>query len=156
MDLAPHDRTFDVAVVHGCASEGQQICVPKGHTLSPTRLRRLFQSELVIVTRESRPIGFAAYKRADSEVRIVHEFMIDRTLSMRVGATVVDALIVSIEMQACDEGVECLMFMLFDPPVPPRFEHHGYEVITAGPRGAWIQKKMNRPQQTHDILIRPN
>lgn len=134
---------FDVAIMHGCAPPlDRGTCLPAGHCLSRARSRHLRESEWMIVTHDSVLVGLAAYKRADSDVRVVHELLVDKTLAVSDAARVTDALIVALEMIAYDEGVECLMFMLFNDVVTTRFESHGYRVIVADRCGAWLQKKL--------------
>ena len=69
MTLMPRpgcDRdVLDVAVVHGCASSlERETCLPAGHCLSRARSRHLRESDWVIVTDDSVPVGLAAYKHA--------------------------------------------------------------------------------------------
>jgi hypothetical protein len=122
-------------------SSARPVCLP--HCLSRARSRHLRESDWVIVTDDSIPVGLAAYKRADSDVRVVHELLVDRTLPIPDVARVTDALIVALEMLACDEGVDCLMFLLYGDVVTARFEAHGYGVIVADRYGAWVQKKLD-------------
>lgn len=68
--------TLDVAVIHGCSGLPElQTCVPPGHCVSCARVRHLRESEWIVVTDGSVTVGLAAYKRADSEIRVVHELM---------------------------------------------------------------------------------
>lgn len=63
---------LDVAVVDGCASSLElETCLPTGHCLSRARSRHLRESDWVVVTHGSVPVGLAAYKGADSDVRVV-------------------------------------------------------------------------------------
>jgi hypothetical protein len=141
-----NSEELDLAVVHGRApSFEREKCLPAGHCLSRARFCRLRQSDWIIVAHGARPVGLAAYKRADSDVRVVHELLVERTLPVAKAVSVIDALIVSLEMVAYDECVDCLMFMLLRQDVSiPRFESHGYRVIAADPCGAWLQKKLDR------------
>ena len=76
-----HRDGLDVAVAHGCASSlERETCLPAGHCLSRARSRHLRESDWVIVTDDSIPVGLAAYTRADSDVRVIHELLVDRTL----------------------------------------------------------------------------
>jgi hypothetical protein len=147
----------DVAVVHGRAcSPDRQTCLPAGHCLSRARLRHLQQSDWVVVTEDSVPVGLAAYKRADSDVRVVHEVLVDRTLSGADAARITDALIVALEMAAYDEGVDCLMFFLYGDVVTTPFEAHDYSMIVADQCGAWVQKKLDRFTRAHNPSGRPS
>jgi hypothetical protein len=57
-----YDRdVLDVAGAHGCApSLERETCLPAGHCLSRARLRHLRESDRVIVTDDSIPVGLAA------------------------------------------------------------------------------------------------
>jgi hypothetical protein len=141
---SPEFKAFDVAVMHGCAcSSDQQPCLPAGHCLSRARLRHLQESDWVVVTDGSVPVGFAAYKCADSDVRVVHELLIDRTLTSRGAARVTDALLAALEMLAYDDQVTCLMFLLYGDVVITPFKEHGYSAIIADRCGVWLQKKLD-------------
>jgi len=145
-----------VAVVHGCTSTfDRETYLPAGHCLSRVRSRHLLESDWVIVTNESVPVGLAAYKPAHSDVRVVHELLLDRTLSVDHAAKVTDALIVALEMLACDEGVDCLMFWIYGDVVTARFDAHGYNRIVADRCGAWLQKKLDGLTWSHHSPGRP-
>jgi hypothetical protein len=89
-------------------------------------------------------VGLAAYKCADSDVRVVHELLLDRALTGRDAARVTDALLAALEMLAYDDRVTCLMFLLYgDVPITP-FKEHGYCTIVVDRCGAWVQKKLDR------------
>ncbi len=78
--------TSDVTVIHGRSGPPDlRTCVPAGHCLSRARLRHLRESEWIVVIEDSIPVDLAAYKRADSGVRVVHELLLDRTLARRRG-----------------------------------------------------------------------
>jgi hypothetical protein len=65
-------KALDVAMIHGCSSPPDlHNCVPAGHCVSRARLRYLRESEWIVVTDGSVPVGLAAYKRADGEIRVV-------------------------------------------------------------------------------------
>ena len=145
-----------VAVVHGCTSSfDRETCLPAGHCLSRARSRHLRESDRVIVTNESIPVGLAAYKPAHSDVRVVHELLLDKTLPVDHAAKVTDALIVALEMVACDEGVDCLMFWIYGEVVTARFDAHGYSRIVADECGAWLQKKLDDLNWCHHSPGRP-
>jgi hypothetical protein len=147
---------LDVAVVHGCASSPDgETCLPAGHCLSRVRSRHLRESDWVIVTHESVPLGLAAYKPVLSDVRVVHELLVDISLPVADAARVTDALIVALEMLACDEGVDCLMFLIYGDVVTACFETHGYSVVVKDRCGAWVQKKLGGLMWTHNSSGRP-
>ena len=135
-------HALDVACVHGGASSVNETYLPAGHCLSRAQSRHLRRSDLVIVTNDSVPVGLAAYRPADSEVRVVHQVLVSNALPLSDAVRVINALIVSLEMLACDEGVDCLMCLLHRDLIAPCFEAHGYEVIAADQCGAWVQKKL--------------
>jgi hypothetical protein len=160
MTLVPRpgsDRNvLGVAVVHGSASSlERETCLPAGHCLSRARSRHLRESDWVVVTHDSVPVGLAAYKPADSDVRVVYELLVDRTLPVPDVARVTDALIAALEMLTCDEGVDCLMFLIYGDVVTARFEAHGYSVIVADRCGAWVQKKLDGLTWAHHLSGRP-
>lgn len=141
---SPDPKALDVAVMHGCAcSSDWQTCLPAGHCLSRARLRHVQESDWVAVTKDSVPVGLAAYKCADSDVRVVHELMLDRTLTGRDAAKVTDALLAPLEMMAYDDRVRCLMFLLYGDVVMTPFEEQGYSAIVADRCGVWLQKKLD-------------
>jgi hypothetical protein len=150
-------NVLDVAVVRGCASSlAREAALPAGHCVSRVRSRHLLESDLVIVTQESIPVGLAAYKRADSNVRVVHEFLVDRNLSVPDAGRVTDALIVALEMLTCDEGVDCLMFLIYGDVPTAHFEAHGYGVIVADRCGTWVQKKLDSLPWARSSTGRPS
>ncbi len=144
--MAPNSSwdTLQVVMMHGCACQSiSEIRVPLGHCLTRARLRHLRESEWVIVSANSLPMGLAAYKAADSDVRVVHELLVDRTLTDRDAARVTDALLAALEVLAYDEGVSCLMFLINGAVALRPFQEHGYSPIVVDQCGAWVQKKLN-------------
>jgi hypothetical protein len=136
---------LEVVLVHGCAcSSEQQISLPAGHCLSRARLRHLRESEWVVATEDAVRVGFAAYKFADSDVRVVHELLLDRTLTECEVARVTEALLAALEILAYEDRVNCLMFLLHGDVVITPFEQHGYSPIVVDRCGAWVQKKLDR------------
>lgn len=136
-------QTFEVAVIHSSAgSADASDCLPPGHSLSRARLRHLCESDWIVVRDGPSPVGLAAYKRADSEVRVVHEFLLDRTLAGRKAARVTDILLSALEMVAYDEGVSCLTFLLRCRVVMEPFEQHGYSSLALDSSGIWLQRKL--------------
>ena len=141
---SPEHKALDVAVMNGCScSLGRQTCLPAGHCLSRARLRHLQESDWVVVTEDSVPVGLAAYKCVDSEVRVVHELLLDRRLTGRDAARVTDALLAALEMVAYDDRVRCLMFLLHCDVVITPFERRGYAAIITDAAGTWLQKKLD-------------
>lgn len=122
---SPEPRALDIAVMHGCACSSDRQTLPAGHCLSRARLRHLQESDWVVVTEDSVPVGLAAYKCADSDVRVVHELLLDRTLSGRDATRVTDTLLAALEIVAYDDRVSCLMLLLYGDVVITPFEEHG-------------------------------
>ncbi len=107
--LSSECSALDVAVIHGCScSLDRTLSLPAGHCLSDAQLRHFHESEWIVITDGSVPVGLAAYKRADGEVRVVHELMLDRTLAGPDAARVTDLLLSALEWVAYDEGIRCL------------------------------------------------
>jgi len=137
-------RAFDVAVMSSCSSSHLQVSLPIGHSLSRSRLRHLLASERVVVSERLVPVGLAAYKSADSDVRVVHEFLMDRTLADRDAVPAVDALLAALELLALEDRVGCLMLLVSDGTgLLPAFARRGYTAIVVDSSGAWLQKKMD-------------
>lgn len=135
-------KPLDVIAIHGCSGlPDLHTCIPAGHGLSCARLRHLRESEWIVVTDDSVPVGLAAYKRSDSDVRVVHELLLDRTLAGADAARVTDVLLSVLEMVAYDDGVRCLTFLLRCGVVMGPFEQHGYASLVLAPSGMWLQKK---------------
>jgi hypothetical protein len=136
-------RALDVAVIHGCScSADRTLSLPAGHCLSRAQLRHLHESEWILITDGSVPVGLAAYKRADGEVRVVHELMLDRTLTGPNAARVTDSLLSALEWVAYDEGISCLTFLLrYDVMLEP-FEQRGYASLVIDGSGTWLQRKL--------------
>lgn len=132
-------RALDVAVMSSFSSPR----LPIGHCLSRARLRHLRASECVVVTEGFVPVGLAAYKSADSDVRVVHEFLVDRTLADSDAATVTDALLAALELLAHDDRVRCLMLLVPGSIVLPVFARRGYTAIAIDSSGAWLQKTLD-------------
>jgi hypothetical protein len=119
--------------------------VPLGHCLSRARFCRLCESEGIVVRNASVPLGLAAYKRADGEIRVVHELLLDRTLAGTDPAKVTDVLLSALEMTAYEDGVTCLTFLLHDDVVLAPFEERGYVVLVLDGKGVWLQRKLGWP-----------
>src|SRR5438128_3669158 len=116
-------KSLDVAMIHGCSSPPDlHHSVPAGHCMSRARVRHLRESEWIVVKDGSVPAGLAAYKRADGEIRVVHELLLDRTLASSDAAAVTDALLSALEVVAYDDGVRCLTFLLRSSVVMEPFE----------------------------------
>jgi len=136
-------QTFDVAVIHRSSGPADASdCVPQGHCLSRARMRHLCESDWIVVRDSSGPVGLAAYKRADGEVRVVHEFLLDPRLTGPPAAHVTDALLSALEMVAHEEGVSCLTFLLRSRVVMAPFERRGYMSLALDSGGIWLQRKL--------------
>jgi hypothetical protein len=96
----------------------------------------------VVVAEDAVPVALAAYKRVDSEVRVVHELLLDRTLAGPDAARVTEVLLSALEMVAFDEGVRCLTFLLRCSVVTGPFEQRGYMSLVLDSSGMWLQKKL--------------
>lgn len=141
----PRHNAINVAVFDGCSGcSDPRNCLPAGHSLSRARLRHFQQAAWIVVTEDSIPVGLAAYKRVDSDVRVVHEFLLDRTLGGRDMTRVTDVLLSAVETMAYDDSVGCLMFLLGGDVVLAPFEQRGYTAVAIDPAGAWMQKKLDR------------
>jgi hypothetical protein len=137
---------FAVATIHGRSGPlDLGHCVPEGHCLSPARLSHLRESEWIVVTDGFVPVGLAAYKRADGEIRVVHELLLDRTLAGPDAATVTDVLLSALEMMAYEDGVTCLTFLLRCGVVIEPFEQRGYMSRALDCSGIWLQRKLGWP-----------
>ena len=113
-----------------------------GHALSRQRRRYLQRAECVLATIAGHPVGLAAYHRAESDARLVLEFVLDPGLRRPARCEVCGALIAGIEMLSQEDGVQCLMVMLeADVPLDP-FRHRRYTTVAVNPTGAWLQKQL--------------
>lgn len=130
--------------------------MPTGHSLSRARLRHLWESEWVVATDDSVLVGLAAYKRADSDVRVVHELLTDRTLDTRDVARVTEVLLRALELAAYDDQVRCLMFVLFADVLRTPFAEHGYSTVIADASGVWLQKRLDRLAWVQSLPGRPS
>jgi hypothetical protein len=104
-------------------------------------LRHLRESDWVVVTEDSVPVGLAAYKRADGDVRVVHELLLARSLASPDAARVTDALLSALEMVAYEDGIRCLTFLLRYGVVMKPFEQRGYTSLVIE-SCTWLQKKL--------------
>ena len=80
--------------------------------------------------------------RADSDVRVVHEVLLDRTLAAPDAARVTDVLLSPLEVLAYDDGVRCLTFLLRCDVVMEPFERRGYTSLVIECACTWMQKKL--------------
>ena len=140
-------NAFDVALIHGCDFNpcDVQNCIPSGHCFSPARLRHLRESEWIVVTAASGPVGLAAYKRADGELRVVHELVLDGRLAATDASRITDVLLSALEMVAHHDGVSCLTFLLRAGVVIAPFEQRGYASLVLDRSGVWLQRKLGWP-----------
>jgi hypothetical protein len=84
--------------------------------------------------------GLAAFRKADSDVRVVHEFLVSRRLDDRGARIVAHMMLSTLEMLCCDDGVHCLMVLLGPEMSLTTFEEHAYTTLAADSNGAWLQK----------------
>ena len=150
LDLGhPDHRPLAVALMHGCLRiDHSPTVVPTGHCLSRARLRHLAQSEWITVTAGTRSTGLAAFKRAESDVRVVHEFLVNRRLDDRDNELVTRLMLGALEMLCADEGIHCLVVVLGPGVSLVPFEQHGYTTLISASGGAWLQKKFAAPSWT--------
>src|SRR5712691_6897969 len=135
-------KALDVAMIHGCSGPPDlHHCVPAGHCLGRARMRHLRESEWIVVTDGSVPVGLAAYRRTDGEIRVVHELLLDRTLAGPDAAAVTDVLLSALEIVAYDDGVSCLTFLLRCSVVMEPFEQRGYASLVID-SCTWLQRKL--------------
>jgi hypothetical protein len=85
--------------------------------------------------------GLAACKRANSEIRVVHELLLDRTLAGRDVTRITEALLSALEMVAHQDGVGCMTFWLGDGVAIAPFEERGYTSLALDGSGVWLQRK---------------
>ena len=135
---------FKVAVMPACScAEGRQIGLPAGHCLTRTRAEYLQESDWIVVTSAGVPVGLAAYRHPDSEIRVVHEFILDRTLTSSDASRVTAELLAALELVAYEDSVQCLTFILRCDFVSEAFEERGYTSLALD-AGTWLQKKLGR------------
>lgn len=139
-------KCFAVTMMHGCSVLGRDqvsMLVPAGHRLSRARIRHLAQSERIAVSDGALSAGLAAYRKADSDVRVVHEFLVSRRLDERGARVVAHMMLSALEMLSCDDGVRCLMVLLGPDVSLTTFEEHAYTRLVTDSNGAWLQKKLD-------------
>jgi hypothetical protein len=139
-------RPLAVALMHGSTQiigDGYPTLVPTGHCLSRERIRQLAQSECINVTAGTRSAGLAAYKKVESDVRVVHEFLVNCRLDDRGNEIVTHMMLSALEMLSCDEGIHALIVVLGPNVSLVPFEQHGYATLIADSGGAWLQKKFD-------------
>ena len=148
---------FDVAVIRNVAgSTDASHWLPYGHCLSRARLRHLGESEGIVVRNGVRTVGLAAYKRADGDVRVVHEFLLDPRLACPDAVQVTDALLSALEMVAYEEGASCLTFLLRSRVLMGPFEQRGYLSLALDSGGIWLQRKLGWLGWRETGATRPN
>jgi len=140
--------TFEV--FDGYAHVGDLECLGLvGHPLTRRRWRYLKRAECIVVTESSRLLGVAAYQRVNSDVRLVHEFLVNSDVGERRAATVTDMLAAAVETMALSDSVHCLMFMLWPDVMREPFDRRGYRTVVLDPYLAWLQKKLGRGSCSH-------
>lgn len=136
-------NTLHVAVIHGWSDQADlHTCVPAGNCVNRVLRRHLRESECIVVRDGFVPVGLAAYKRADGQVRVVHELMLDRTLAGPDAASVTDLLLSALELVAYDDGIRCLTFLLRCGVVMGPFQQRGYMSLVLDCSGMWLQRKL--------------
>lgn len=136
-------RMRDVTVVHACSGPvAPNECIPPGHHLSGPRWRYLGESERIVVTDGLGPMGLAAYKRVNGQLRVVHEFLLDGSLDGAAATQVTEKLLSALELVAYDDGVCCLTFLLRNTVVMAPFAERGYVSLALNPSGIWLQRKL--------------
>jgi hypothetical protein len=134
---------FKAAVMPACScTESRQTNLPAGNCLSRTRARQLRESDWIVVSSADIPVGLAAYRHPDSEIRVVHELILDRTLTSADASRVTAELLAALELVAYEDGVQCLTFMLRCDFVSEPFEERGYTSLALDATGTWLQKKL--------------
>ena len=136
-------RPLDVAVMHAWGTPAAGPCpVPAGHRVTRARMRHLVRSERLVVTWQDCCLGVAAYHAVESQVRVVHDFLVDCRLSPARMAAVIDTMLAGLEFAVRDERVTCLVVLVEgDVPLDP-FTRRGYTALLADAVGAWLQKKL--------------
>lgn len=139
-----NQSTLDVAMIDGqsCGPMDLDQVLPLGHALSRPRLRHLHESEWIVVSKGLSPIGFAAYKRADGEVRVVHELLVHSAIPLTDATVVTETLLSALEMVALEDGIRCLTFLLSNTVVIRPFERRGYMSLVLDNGGVWLQRKL--------------
>jgi hypothetical protein len=100
------------------------------------------------VTAGTRSTGLAAYKKVESDVRVVHEFLVNRQLDDRGNEIVTRMMLSALETLCCDEGIHSLIVVLGPGVALVPFEQRGYTTLIADSGGAWLQKKFDAASWT--------
>lgn len=120
-----------------------------GHSLTRRRWRFLQGAECIVVKESSRLLGVAAYQRVESDVRVVHEFLVHPAFGERQAAIVTDMLASAVETMALSDSVHCLMFMLWPDVMREPFERRGYRAVVLDAHLAWLQKTLDQGSCIH-------
>jgi hypothetical protein len=147
MPIRSEAPRLEIAMLYGgcCCSADLERCLPAGHALSRARVRHLRESVWMVASRVGVPVGFAAFKRADGQVRVVHELLLDPTLTHEDALTVTHQLLSTLEWVALDNGVTCLTFLVHNAVVVEPFESRGYMSLALDRKGVWLQRKLEWP-----------
>jgi hypothetical protein len=113
-----------------------------GHSLTRRRWRYLQGAECIVVTECTRLLGVAGYQRVESDVRVVHEFLVHRDLGEGETAIVTDTLVSAVETMALGDSIHCLMFMLWPDVRRTELERRGYRAVVLDPYLEWLQKTL--------------
>ncbi|MEZ5289801.1 MAG: hypothetical protein R2745_01825 [Vicinamibacterales bacterium] len=112
------------------------------YCLTPAQRRYLSRATWVVAADGNRALGLAAHQPAQSEVRLVLEWLVDRRLPTRVRRVTSEALIDGVEDLARADGVHLLIVML-EPGLPrASFKRRGFVTVAVEPWGAWMQKHL--------------
>ena len=141
-----NEPAFGVDLIHG----SERSCdlsrwLPAGRDLSAARQQYLGASEWIVVSRCGAPVGFAAYRRADGQVRVVHELLLEPMLESSDARVVTETLLATLEMLALDDGITCLTFLLSNGVIIEPFEAQGYSSLALGNTRVWLQRKLGWP-----------
>jgi len=111
-----------------------------GYRLTRAQRRFLSGALWLIVADGGRAVGLAAYHPAHSDVRVVLECLVQRSLPVRARRRVADLLIDGLETLAQTDSVHLLVVMI-EPDVPrTAFVRRGFSTVAVEPWGAWLQK----------------
>jgi len=133
-----------MTLVHAQGTPPDRLCpIPSGHRVTRARLRHLVNSERLVVTRQDSCLGVAAYQASESQVRVVHDLLVDRRLSPKDAGSVVEMLLAGLEFAARSECVTCLVVLIEGDVSPEPFIRCGYTALLADAAGAWLQKKLD-------------
>lgn len=95
---------------------------------------------MILITCDGEVAALAAYKLADGDVRVVHEFAADSSVACGL-ASVVNLMLDELEAACCTE--DCRSVIVVTAGVPPALlTRRGYVPIVEGCAGAWLEKRL--------------